>query len=429
MWKKGMNQSSELDGFHEDEQSGKVFSEAGAGVTDMDVQGYIHVVDASKAVGDMEPMSTGFDKLSYAKMVAKNPAVTDNSSLSTGLPMDDVIETVSAEVVPFMAGSEVQVSCKDVRGLDEHTTIVINDVLFLEIRSTEGKIIKPWGKIGCSLNDGTRKCISIKKSIEFKPSTQPVLRDWLEDQMVVVSDRVDVVLVQDGVPRDLVHLKSQNDVILMKIAFHLITRRNSLWVKFMCCKYKCFDPSIGHDRDIDFWFDPWISDVGPLVDYVMVPEEIIVPGTCVADMASSNREWHWELFQHLLNPYVLLRLAAIKGPNTQVNRDIVGWNHSSNHQFTIKSAYGICANLPLGPHEDVWQIILRFRGSLLARCSYLKETIVKALGSALGSLLHNNNNLQQVSSWLKSMWGWYKVNTDGDEQGIETHIVYVFGRD
>ncbi|KAK9037220.1 hypothetical protein V6N11_022139 [Hibiscus sabdariffa] len=91
MWKKGMNQSSELDGFHEDEQSGKVFSEAGAGVTDMDVQGYIHVVDASKAVGDMEPMSTGFDKLSYAKMVAKNPAVTDNSSLSTGLPMDDVI--------------------------------------------------------------------------------------------------------------------------------------------------------------------------------------------------------------------------------------------------------------------------------------------------------------------------------------------------
>ncbi|KAK9037221.1 hypothetical protein V6N11_022140 [Hibiscus sabdariffa] len=162
-------------------------------------------------------------------------------------------ETVSAEVVPFMAGSEVQVSCKDVRGLDEHTTIVINDVLFLEIRSTEGKIIKPWGKIGCSLNDGTRKCISIKKSIEFKPSTQPVLRDWLEDQMVVVSDRVDVVLVQDGVPRDLVH--------------------------------------------------------------------------------------------------------------------------------------------------------------------YLKETIVKALGSALGSLLHNNNNLQQVSSWLKSMWGWYKVNTDGGRRG------------
>ncbi|KAK8656460.1 hypothetical protein V6N13_098410 [Hibiscus sabdariffa] len=324
--KKGRNQSSEFDGLHGDEQPGKVFFEVGARVADMDVQGYVHVVDNSRAVGTVEPASSGSEKLSYANMVAKNAAVTNSSSLSTRLPMDDVIVleedyivdrngsyhqlksrihpvqlnqaslirmvpgylsihiggrlvlirwglcsleiglrqsedlvptkevvlpverhyevvgvpkvqnkelvrlgvvsemgvhggieagvnleqqrvsknsayrtsypdkkakgvtrvSVGAKVVPLLAGSEVQVSCIDVRGSNKHTTIVIDDVLFSRIRLAGARFLSPGVKLVVRL------------------MTACVKTSDLVDQMVVVSDGVDSVIAQDGVPRDLV---------------------------------------------------------------------------------------------------------------------------------------------------------------------------------------------------------------------------------
>ncbi|KAK8705506.1 hypothetical protein V6N13_049107 [Hibiscus sabdariffa] len=89
--------------------------------------------------------------------------------------------------------------------------------------------------------------------------------------------------------------------------------------------------SIGSVHDVDVWFNPWISDLGPLVDHILMPSEIIIPRICVANMASDNGEWQWDLFQHLLDPYILLRGAATKSPNDLVGCDVAGWTPSSTH--------------------------------------------------------------------------------------------------
>ncbi|KAK8664047.1 hypothetical protein V6N13_083850 [Hibiscus sabdariffa] len=145
-----------------------------------------------------------------------------------------------------------------------------------------------------------------------------------------------------------VHL--QNDAFLMKMAFRLITQSTSLWVCFLRAKYKCTTrvPAslrsrnyssiwkgsslwkgmsmiwkevskriiwrVGHGKDIDFWWDKWVPDVGAL--HLHVPSYQVCPtGVTVADMATGDGEWRWEAFQHMVPNFVLARIAAIKGPS------------------------------------------------------------------------------------------------------------------
>ncbi|KAK8577921.1 hypothetical protein V6N13_076597 [Hibiscus sabdariffa] len=84
----------------------------------------------------------------------------------------------------------------------------------------------------------------------------------------------------------------------MKLVFHLSVRKIDLSVHFIRAKYKCVEgvPSslrntncsrlwkglsivwndvrtnpiwtIGSGKDVDFWYDSWINDIGLLIDYV-----------------------------------------------------------------------------------------------------------------------------------------------------------------
>ncbi|KAK8586024.1 hypothetical protein V6N13_130550 [Hibiscus sabdariffa] len=60
-------------------------------------------------------------------------------------------------------------------------------------------------------------------------------------------------------------------------------------------------------------------DLGPLVDHIMMPREIIVPGICVADMASNNGECLLEDQGSLLDrcqclkEFMLKALGSVRG--------------------------------------------------------------------------------------------------------------------
>ncbi|KAK8682164.1 hypothetical protein V6N13_054558 [Hibiscus sabdariffa] len=92
-------------------------------------------------------------------------------------------------------------------------------------------------------------------------------------------------------------------------------------------------------KDIDFWRDTWIRDLGPLIAFVLSENADNLGSVSVAEMSDGSGNWRWSLFSHLLPENVLLHIAAVKGPLTSSSRDRVGWRGSSDLAFSIKSAY------------------------------------------------------------------------------------------
>ncbi|KAK8656010.1 hypothetical protein V6N13_108572 [Hibiscus sabdariffa] len=86
--------------------------------------------------------------------------------------------------------------------------------------------------------------------------------------------------------------------------------------------------SIGVGKDIDFWRDVWIEDVGPLISHVdprLVSRCVVVS---VAQMVSVEGDKRWELFDSLLPRGILLRIAAVRGSRPTIGADMVGWRSS-----------------------------------------------------------------------------------------------------
>ncbi|KAK8650282.1 hypothetical protein V6N13_139927 [Hibiscus sabdariffa] len=80
-------------------------------------------------------------------------------------------------------------------------------------------------------------------------------------------------------------------------------------------------------------------------------------GCSVADMALSNGEWKWHLFEHILPRDIVLRIAAIKGPLSMFAADSVGWKLSSSNQFSLRSAYEVHMGNSSSVPSKLWRNI------------------------------------------------------------------------
>ncbi|KAK8669836.1 hypothetical protein V6N13_104605 [Hibiscus sabdariffa] len=241
-------------------------------------------------------------------------------------------------------------------------------------------------------------------------------------------------------------MRDQNDTYLMKLAFQLITRRNALWVRSLRHKYKCHDQvlvrlknqsvsslwrglsviwrdvrvnigwSIGCRSDVDFWFDPWVPDVGPLIEHVVTHVDSILPGVCMVDMALEDGEWNWAVFRHMLPPFGSFDWLLSRGLTPQlvgmlrvgVSLRIIEWlwiNLSSSDYFakvgnnwdlrfgavlwilwTVRN--DVVFRNPMGDHESV-----------LDRCRRLQGTMLKATASVSGAPTRGRGHSLQLSKW------------------------------
>ncbi|KAK8672225.1 hypothetical protein V6N13_110598 [Hibiscus sabdariffa] len=84
--------------------------------------------------------------------------------------------------------------------------------------------------------------------------------------------------------------------------------------------------------------DPWVPEVGPLLDYVSSNLSVDVTVT-VADMAMPDGRWRWFAFEHLLPCFVLLRIAVICRPKPHLPSAWISWEGAMDHHFSIKSEY------------------------------------------------------------------------------------------
>ncbi|KAK8624556.1 hypothetical protein V6N13_065893 [Hibiscus sabdariffa] len=99
-----------------------------------------------------------------------------------------------------------------------------------------------------------------------------------------------------------------------------------------------------------------ISRFRTLVHYTFTCKRLICypqRGVRVATMATEDGEWRWNLFQHLLSQFVLLRILAVKGPCAVIADDELGWIGSHKYRFTLREVYLAHALLPFGPHDII----------------------------------------------------------------------------
>ncbi|KAK8621775.1 hypothetical protein V6N13_081208 [Hibiscus sabdariffa] len=155
----------------------------------------------------------------------------------------------------------------------------------------------------------------------------------------------------------------------MKVAFRLITQPDALWAQFLRAKYKITVPvpssirgrnysslwkgismvwhdvyhniiwRVGHCRSIDFWWDPWVPKIGALYLHILPQFANPPKGVSVADMATMEGEWRWEVLQQLMPRYVLLRIDAIKALCPVIETNVIDWGGSSSGRFAIHDAY------------------------------------------------------------------------------------------
>ncbi|KAK8630332.1 hypothetical protein V6N13_079130 [Hibiscus sabdariffa] len=118
--------------------------------------------------------------------------------------------------------------------------------------------------------------------------------------------------------------------------------------------------NIGDGQQVDFWNDPWLESLGPLVVYLRNPGAV---GSCtVATMVDELGNWDWPKLQPLLPHNVLLHLSAIKPPRSGFTCDFPGWARSHDRTFSVRSAYEALRDSSLSVSNAAWKVIAGFRG-------------------------------------------------------------------
>ncbi|KAK8634267.1 hypothetical protein V6N13_015095 [Hibiscus sabdariffa] len=118
--------------------------------------------------------------------------------------------------------------------------------------------------------------------------------------------------------------------------------------------------NVGNEKDIDFWKSPWVSDIGSLVDWVLL--NVVLPSdfTLLNSMVAPNWDWLWHRFEHLLPLSALLRIAAIKAPVHSALTNSLGGMPNSDRSFTVRTAYRLHMGFVDDSVDPYWKDWLGF---------------------------------------------------------------------
>ncbi|KAL4326271.1 hypothetical protein GQ457_11G005490 [Hibiscus cannabinus] len=108
-------------------------------------------------------------------------------------------------------------------------------------------------------------------------------------------------------------------------------------------------------RTIDFWYDVWVDEHGPLIQFCLV--DGVPHGTHVIDMRNELGGWDWIVLSAMLPDFCLRKIAAIQPPSDDLGSDSIGWRWDSKRIFTSKSAYSLLVQHPGGSPNIIWKCI------------------------------------------------------------------------
>ncbi|KAE8703038.1 hypothetical protein F3Y22_tig00110474pilonHSYRG00005 [Hibiscus syriacus] len=179
--------------------------------------------------------------------------------------------------------------------------------------------------------------LAVIKSIlaEFCEVQDTNSRDWRGMDLVKWDDLCKPTEI-GGIGIKKVHVQSK--AFLMKLAFRLIPEDTQLWARVLISKYKIKDlvPSNVERRGcsrlwkgvscvwndvqqnliwnlhtlIDFWYDAWLIELGPLVNHLTLDGVIHPKGIMVSALVNSDGEWRWDLIRDCIPNMVCLSIAS-----------------------------------------------------------------------------------------------------------------------
>ncbi|KAE8669138.1 hypothetical protein F3Y22_tig00112254pilonHSYRG00076 [Hibiscus syriacus] len=166
---------------------------------------------------------------------------------------------------------------------------------------------------------------------------------------------------------------------------------------------------IGNCREVDFWFDSWLNEFGPLINHVTAAGAIDMQLVTVADMIYEEGNWIWSKFEQYLPMNVKLRIATKKGPQPQFGPDMVGWNPREDRRFTVKSAYELREDQSDRNDNAVWNALANFRDSKCPLCTESVEDtnhLLRLCPSVFGvwSAVINQDRLQEFLHMEMKDW-------------------------
>nr|KYP39528.1 Putative ribonuclease H protein At1g65750 family [Cajanus cajan] len=188
-------------------------------------------------------------------------------------------------------------------------------------------------------------------------------------------------------------MRDVNTSFMMKNCWSLITEPHKLWVKVIRAKYKCSNDTIpkverrprmsnlwqgicdswnlvihqvrwrvGNGRRVNFWLDNWLSGNPPLLQKALVDIPLVDLFKSVKDYTNEQGEWELSQIESWIPHELWIAIQSQSPPSDDAGMDRVIWNQILDGEFTIKSAYGVAANLSLPPRSPLFKTIWKWKG-------------------------------------------------------------------
>ncbi|KAL5792680.1 hypothetical protein ACOSP7_001274 [Xanthoceras sorbifolium] len=174
-------------------------------------------------------------------------------------------------------------------------------------------------------------------------------------------------------------MKMMNQALLAKAGWRLLQGDGGLWGKMLNRKYlnNCsvgdFSNSkngassstwrgimIGKGKDIFFWTDLWVKDVGIFQQHATIPLDQDQLNKKV-DWFLDNGTWNTKKMSTFLPWEVILRVCAICVNRSDSGKDRQIWGLEKNGCFSVKSAYKVACsddNIDLWDWRSLWKLKL-----------------------------------------------------------------------
>ena len=188
-------------------------------------------------------------------------------------------------------------------------------------------------------------------------------------------------------------LEAMNHALLMKLTWEVVSNSGKLWVKVVYSKYG-MDPgnlpfslpekqgsriwmairktwkdtmlgarwSVCDGVRTRFWLDCWVTKHEPLINLALQPISQETINASVREFVTENGCWNWLSFEHLLPNYILLQIASVMPPTSQLGNDKIYWSLDPRGAFTVRSAYDYICRHNLAVKDETWSLAWTWKG-------------------------------------------------------------------
>ena len=188
-------------------------------------------------------------------------------------------------------------------------------------------------------------------------------------------------------------LDVMNHALLMKLTWEVVSNSDKLWVKVFCSKYG-LDPgnlplslpdkqgsriwmtirktwadtmhgarwSVCDGVRTWFWLDCWVTKQEPLINFALQPISHEIINAIVSEFLNEHGGWNWLRFEHLLPNYILMQIASVMPPASQLGIDKICWSFDPRGVFTVRSTYDSICRQNLAIQDEAWSLAWSWKG-------------------------------------------------------------------